>query len=174
MEDPRLQQIAELQLATLEIKRNPAYQTLMSKDRGPSDQKNLEKFRLKISSNDAKIKYIETSMMQDKPKLKPAIRGELRHPANPALQRLATEKKPNGPKNKNFAIARHKMAVDRAKHQEIVDSGQLSAFLDGRPAEPLSSETPQEPAVVEAVEFEDFADDFGDELFYDEPLPDDL
>ena len=171
MEDPRLTQIAEYQMAIIDCKKNSEYQSLMSKHRGPLDQKLLDRHRLKITSLQAKIKAIEDAMLAERPKQISNKHKELRHPVNPALHRLATAKIPDGPKNNHFKISRGKMVVDRTEHEKIVNSQQLDNFLEGRPTENVKPVSASVDLIQVENEVFDF-DNFDDMENFDEPLPD--
>jgi hypothetical protein len=137
------------------IKRNPKYIKLASSHRGELDQKNFDKFRLKLANLQAKLDILqadEKKLGVQTPKSKPAV---IRHPVNPAIARVAAEPLPGAKDNTKIIINKSKLAPNRDEHNKIVASNQLAELMTGK----------IEPEQVDL-------DIFDDLVFDEEPLPD--
>ena len=135
------------------IKRDPEYIKLASKHRGDLDQKNFDKYRLRISNLEAKAKACQPAA--ETKRAAPRTAGPIRHPVNPAKARIAAEPLPGSKKQEKIIINKSKMTPKRDTHAQLVRSSEVDLFING----PL-------PAV------ESEPDLFDEVLFDDEPLPD--
>jgi hypothetical protein len=110
--DQHLKQIELYEAEKITIKNNAKYKELMAKNRGDLDNKLLDRFRIRLTSLDAKIALLQKEIDEQKPKPEPKpVFQNLRHPTNPALQRLATARNPDGPRNKFSRINRSTLGV---------------------------------------------------------------
>lgn len=118
----------------LKVKNNVEYQKLMTKNRGPGDDKQLEKYRLLITSFEAKIKEVETKQAATAVMVanrRPVVPNKyLCHPTNPAVKRIATAYNPAGPSNTNMTVNRSQMKSRASKHEDILQTDELETFLD--------------------------------------------
>lgn len=134
------------------IKRSSEYIKLATRHRGDLDQKNFDKFRLRITQLENRIKELQPKAGVPRrivPRDAPA-----RHPVNPAIARIATEPLPGAKRNENIIINKSKLATSRVEHTKIIESKELDDFIYG----------PSDNA----------DDNLFDDMLFDEPLPEDL
>lgn len=134
------------------IKRDPEYIKLASKHRGDLDQKNFDKYRLRIANLEAKAKACQP--VEEPKRATPRAVGPIKHPVNPAKARIAAEPLPGSKKQENIIINKSKMIPKRDIHAQLVKSPEVDRFING----PLPDR--------------DDSSLFDDILFDDEPLPD--
>jgi len=137
------------------IKSDPNYIKLASKHRGELDQKNFDKYKLKIAGLEAKMKLLEPS-----PVIKSKVKSttSIKHPINPAIARMAREPNPNAKNKEKVIIKKSHMIVDRTSHAALVKSNEVDIFING----PNASEN----------NTEEINNDIFDDLLFEEPMPD--
>jgi len=133
------------------IKSSPEYISLASKHRGDLDQKNFDKFRLRIRGLEAKMAALKPAEPIKKAPL--VSTGPIRHPVNPAIARIAREPAPDAKGTEKIVINQTKLVTNREKHNDLVKSKEVDLFIHG----------PDES---------DNLDILDDIFFDDEPMPD--
>jgi hypothetical protein len=133
------------------IKSSHEYISLASKHRGDLDQKNFDKFRLRIKGLEAKMAALNPATAGKKGPAVPT--GPIRHPVNPAIARIAREPASDAKNKEKIVINQTKLIINREKHDELVRSNELDLFING----------PTETDNVDVLD---------DILFDDEPMPD--
>lgn len=138
------------------IKKDPEYIKLASRHRGDLDQKNFDRYRLKIAGLEAKMKLLEPKGTTAQKRI--AQVGPIRHPINPATARLQREPAPGAKDKEKVIINKSRMTPNREAHALLVKSNEVDVFING----------PQQLDLTEPVN----NDIFDDIMFDDEPMPD--
>jgi hypothetical protein len=137
------------------IKSDPEYIKLSRQHRGELEQKNFDKYRLRIIGLEAKIKASKPAVDAKKPVSRQT--GPIRHPVNPAVARLAREPAPGAKDKEKIVINKSKTVANRDAHAALVKTNEVDLFING----------------PSSVQDDPVNNDIFDELvFDDEPMPD--
>jgi hypothetical protein len=117
-----------------DLKSDPTYKALMIKQRrNASEEKQLERYKLRISACETKCALLVAEEEKKAAVVAKAVAvvpaKYLRHPKNPAIERLATARNPDGPQNMRTVVDRSRVRVDRTAHKAILESNALESLV---------------------------------------------